>query len=113
MIKKSLQEIVCNNLIKIRTNLGFSQRVLAKKCDVTAACICSLEKGRKLPSLGVLKKITEVLNISIADIVEEELCGDIKLKSFYTRFKILENLREIDQQLITQLCERIAICKKK
>lgn len=55
---------------KHRKLKGLTQVQLAESIDVTQEYISMVERGSCLPSLRVLSKIAEVLNIPIAELVD-------------------------------------------
>ena len=59
----ALREIFILNLKKFRKIEHFSQMVLAEKCDTAASYIGEIEIGRKFPSVEMIEKIAEALNI--------------------------------------------------
>jgi transcriptional regulator with XRE-family HTH domain len=59
----TLREIFIFNLKKFRKIERLSQMDLAEKCDTAASYIGEIEIGRKFPSVEMIEKITEALNI--------------------------------------------------
>lgn len=57
-------------LKKERESRGLTQEELAKKLDVSKATISLYESGDRYPSLDVLHKIAEVLEIPLSAILE-------------------------------------------
>ena len=54
-----------------RTELGLSQRELAKRVGVSDAYITQLEtRKRSNPSLHVLKKLAKALKVTVGELVE-------------------------------------------
>ena len=53
-----------------RTSLGITQEELAKRVNVTRAMIVQLERGTKGLSLILAKKIAEVFNCSVDELVK-------------------------------------------
>lgn len=57
-----------------REKAGIAQGELAKKVGVTQQYLCCLEKGKKNnPSLKLLTKIAEALNVPITDLLERKV----------------------------------------
>lgn len=55
-----------------RKKAGISQRELAKKVGVTQQYLCCLEKEKKNnPSLKLLTKIADALNVKVTDLLEK------------------------------------------
>lgn len=63
-------------IISVRTSLCMTQKQLAEKSGVSQANISKMEKGRTLPSIPILKRISEALGkrlvIDFADREENE-----------------------------------------
>jgi transcriptional regulator with XRE-family HTH domain len=59
----TLREIFILNLKKFRKIQHLSQMDLAEKCDTAASYIGEIEIGRKFPSIEMIEKIAEALNI--------------------------------------------------
>ena len=56
---------------KRRTELGLSQRALAKRVGVSDAYITQLETRERInPSLDVLRRLAKALKVSVAELVE-------------------------------------------
>ncbi|MDE6585584.1 MAG: helix-turn-helix domain-containing protein [Clostridia bacterium] len=60
------------NLKKYRTAAGLSQSELAEKLFVTRQCVSKWEQGTNQPDLETLQKLSEILNVS----VDELVCGN-------------------------------------
>lgn len=59
------------NILKKRTQVGMSQRELAKKVGITDSAICQYESGKRSPNIQTLKKIAEILGCSVDDLIKE------------------------------------------
>jgi transcriptional regulator with XRE-family HTH domain len=59
----TLQELFISNLKDYRKSLKISQLKLAEKCDTTQTYIAEIEVGRKFPSLKMIERIADALNI--------------------------------------------------
>jgi len=57
------------NLKKIRLEKGFSQEVLSKKIGVHVTHISRYERGLSIPSIEIVKKISELFELSIDNLV--------------------------------------------
>lgn len=57
-----------NNIAKIRKQRGITQKELAEMVGVGNDWICDIEKGNGKPSMKVLEKIAEQLNVSLSEI---------------------------------------------
>ncbi len=52
-------------IIKKRTKLGYSQNKLAQLVGISQPFMNEIEKGRKKPSLDILLRLCEVLNLEL------------------------------------------------
>jgi DNA-binding XRE family transcriptional regulator len=58
------------NKIKVwREYRGMSQAVLADKACIAQATVAQMEGGKRVGSIAVIKKIAEVLNVDLDDLV--------------------------------------------
>ncbi len=91
------------NLIAIRKEKGFSQRDLAKATGISNRMIAYYETHSDIPPTDKLKKIADVLEISIAQLIDTSLT-DKKTLSLDTRtlkkIKLLEQLPADDQRKV-------------
>ncbi|HSC20666.1 MAG TPA: helix-turn-helix transcriptional regulator [Solirubrobacterales bacterium] len=53
---------------KTRTDAGLEQKDLAELAEVKASEISRLEKGRKNPQWGTVKRVAEALGTSLSDL---------------------------------------------
>ena len=83
-------------LKKFRETYSLSQRQLAKSSGVSNAMICLIERGKSKPSLGLLKNILDVFQISISEFFSLELQEE-PAKVFYGK----DELTEIGDGLIS------------
>ena len=60
---EQLKRIYVRNLKKFRKQAGLSQAQLGLRCDTLASYICEIETGRKFPSLEMIARIAEALQI--------------------------------------------------
>ena len=58
-----LKRIFIKNLKKFRNNRGFSQMKLAELCGTTLSYIGEIEIGRRFPSLKLIEKIGQALDV--------------------------------------------------
>jgi transcriptional regulator with XRE-family HTH domain len=55
----------------MREELGLSLRNLAKECHISPSFLSDIELGKATPSLDTLNVISEHLNTSIAELLQE------------------------------------------
>ena len=58
-----------NNLFIMRKSKGMTQVELAKKLNIKSNTLCQYEHGKRSPSIPTLKKIADVLNCKIEDLI--------------------------------------------
>lgn len=56
-----------------RLQLQKTQQELADQCGITKSFLSKIEHAKAIPSLGTLSKLAEGLNISVSDLVSEDL----------------------------------------
>ncbi len=102
---------ISKKIAALRKSVGWSQSELSRQAGITSAAISQIEKGDRLPSLMVCRKLAEVFNVSIA-----ELTGDTSLSSeeindeaqvFFRKFGDLNKLSESDQEILRSLIYRL------
>ena len=57
-----------DNLKRIRENRGITQCALSEQLGITQSMLCQLERGTKILSLPLAKKISEILSCSIEEL---------------------------------------------
>lgn len=57
-----------NNIANLRKEKGFSKENFAKEVGITANWLHHIESGKRKPSVGMLEKIAEKLEVPIKDI---------------------------------------------
>jgi transcriptional regulator with XRE-family HTH domain len=55
----------------LRKNMGLTQQNLADRIDVSRIYIQALESNRRMPSMKLLHRMTEALQVTISDLVED------------------------------------------
>jgi transcriptional regulator with XRE-family HTH domain len=63
MTFERLKQIYVRNLKKFRKQAGISQSQLGLRCDTLASYICEIETGRKFPSIEMIARIADALQI--------------------------------------------------
>ena len=98
---------VSKKIKDMRKATGWTQSELASKAGITGAAISQIEKGDRLPSLIVSKKLAEALHISVEDIIGYSTSYDNESKTFFRKFGDINNLSDNDQLLIKKIVERL------
>lgn len=73
-MKKSSLSI---NIKKLRKKNNMSQAKLAEKLHISPQAISKWETGKSLPDMLTLKSLSEIFDVSVDDLISEEL-GDLK-----------------------------------
>lgn len=94
-------EIFAHNLKKKRRNCGFSQAQLAEKVYVSTHHIGMIEIARNFPTLELVERIANALNIEIHELFIEPLSTH---KEFERLYQIIANDIE---RLITESIEKV------
>lgn len=90
-----------DNLKRIRTEKGISQGALAELLSMHAAHISRYERNSTLPSIEVLKKIADALNVSIDELVYGK--QDEKVKSKLNDSELLSMFNRVQSLSKTEL----------
>lgn len=78
--------LIAERLRTVRREKGWSQSVLADQTGTTREYLCRLENGHNKPNLQVLERICDVLEISLAWLLEGvELPGSNDMKYWKSR----------------------------
>ena len=75
---RDIKEIIANNLVELRKKNNMTQNDLAKKLKYSDNTISRWEHAEITPSIETLQKISELYNISIEDIIKENITENIK-----------------------------------
>jgi transcriptional regulator with XRE-family HTH domain len=100
----------------VRKKRGFSQGELAEKVGISAVHMNRLEKGKFQPSIQVISKIAEVLEVSVDYLLNEEseALPEIKIKNkpLAERVKLMDTLDEEDQNALIQVIDSMLTKKR-
>ena len=78
MQKHDLQQIIGQNLYRIRTANGFTREKLAERAGVSTTFYANLECGNKMMSIITLRKLADALGVSTDSLIyEDRPCEDI------------------------------------
>jgi transcriptional regulator with XRE-family HTH domain len=59
------------NLQTLRKSKGFSQEELAHRADIHQTYLSGVERGKRNPSIVVLQRIAEALNVDLQDLTRQ------------------------------------------
>ncbi len=69
---KQLLGLLAKNVRSLRKGIGLSQEELAFECDIDRTYISKVERGIANPSLLVLSRIAEILQVEIKDLIKKK-----------------------------------------
>lgn len=69
---KEINEIVGSNLKKLRSEMGLTLDLLAEKTGVSKSMISEIERGSKSPTISVLWKICNGIDIPFSELMRTE-----------------------------------------
>lgn len=58
-----IEEVFCLNLRVERNKKAITQEKLAENCEISLNHLQALESGRRLPSLGILQRLSDALDV--------------------------------------------------
>ncbi len=74
MVHNKYMDIVfCKNLKMARTFCGLTQKQVATKLGVVESCYANCEQGRTEPSIEMLRKLSDLLNVSIEELINGKI----------------------------------------
>ena len=87
---------------KLREECDWSQSRLAKESGVTASAISMIENGQRVPSLVVIRKISDALKVSVSELTGESTQEESsqQAQAFFRQFGDLGDLDEKDQKIL-------------
>jgi XRE family transcriptional regulator, regulator of sulfur utilization len=105
--KKAKSQLISNNIKMLRGAVGWSQSELARNADVTSAAISQIEKGDRMPSLVVIRKLADALRVSVNELTGDNAPSSNEINSeaqaFFRKFGDIEELSAHDQKLIKEI----------
>lgn len=98
-----------DNLKLFRKERGFSQEQLSVRLNVVRQTISKWEKGLSVPDAEMLVKISEVLNVSVSDLLGKNIVLEQKSNELAT---IAMELQKLNELLLVQQSERKKLKRK-
>lgn len=68
-------------IAKRRKQKGYTQKELAEKLQVTDKAVSRWETGRGLPDTSLLKSLSDILDVSVSDLLSGEIIEDADIKN--------------------------------
>jgi transcriptional regulator with XRE-family HTH domain len=101
----SQQSIFVQNLRKLRRKCGFTQAQLAEKVNVSTHHIGMIELSRNNPTLDLVERIAEALNIKTYELFIDPLSPNEELERL--RYEIRDDMKK----LLDETLEKVHYCK--
>ncbi|MFX0199033.1 MAG: helix-turn-helix domain-containing protein [Candidatus Hodarchaeota archaeon] len=109
MVKGFDKEVLRSRIVETREQRGMNQAKLAEKTGITPAAISQIEKGLRVPTIPVLRRIANILGVTIDYLTgktnEPELQDMLQYEDFKTFFRGYRSLTPEDQKTITKLVD--------
>ena len=96
-----LRAVFINNLKRSRKENKLSQMALAEKCGTSASYIGEIEIGKKFPSVEMVQKFADALNIKPYKLFMEENDIYVANLSPQKRQKLVEKLQKSVEEIIS------------
>jgi transcriptional regulator with XRE-family HTH domain len=58
-----LQEIIAENIKRVRKEMGLTQAELAESAGISSGYMCDIERSRRWPSAQIISRLAEVLKL--------------------------------------------------
>ena len=98
------KEIIKNRIHKERIKQGLTQAQLAKQSGVTPAAICQIEKGERTPTIPVLYRIAQILQVSLDYLAGQkdsiELKDALQNRDFAVFYRKYKDLSKEDKEFL-------------
>jgi transcriptional regulator with XRE-family HTH domain len=100
----------------LRKKLGLSQGELAAKVEINPTHLSRLETGRYQPSVELLKKLSDVFEVTTDSLLgaADEQAPEVKIQNrpLVDRIRLIETLDEADQQALVQVIDSMLTKQK-
>ncbi len=96
-----LRAVFINNLKRYRKENKLSQMALAEKCGTSASYIGEIEIGKKFPSVEMVQKFAEALDIKPYKLFMEENDIYVANLSPQKRQRLVEKLQKSVEEIIS------------
>ena len=94
----NLRDIFAHNLKEKRRNCGFSQAKLAEMVNVSVHHIATIETARNYPTLDLVERMANALNIEIYELFINPLSPHEELERLYQT--VAKNIEQVVSQAI-------------
>ena len=87
-----LKETISRNLVVLRNAAHLTQLQLAEKLNYSDKAVSKWERGEAIPDIRVLKKLSEIYNITVDDIINGSAAKKVKPKMHTGKKRLLITL---------------------
>ncbi len=101
---KTIQEILSENLRRIRKSKGFSQQKLGELSGMLASTYSRIEGMKVTPTIETVDKIANALEVNIHSLLND---SDAKSNSLHDRILRIESLSEYNQKVINLMIDTV------
>ncbi|MGO5082050.1 helix-turn-helix domain-containing protein [Oscillospiraceae bacterium LCP25S3_E10] len=97
------------NLKRLRKNKGLTQEQFALQLNVVRQTVSKWEQGLSVPDAEMLMKIADILNVSVSDLLGEEVAENNDISPLTG---IALELEKLNQMLVAEKIRRKSLQKK-
>ncbi|WP_339883582.1 helix-turn-helix domain-containing protein [Polaribacter vadi] len=101
---KTIQEILSENLKRIRKNKGYNQQKVGENAGMLASTYSRIEGMKVTPTIETVDKIAKALEIDIYSLLND---ADVKSNSLHDRILRIESLSEYNQKIINLMIDTL------
>lgn len=101
---KTIQEILSENLKRIRKNKGFNQQRVGEKAGMLASTYSRIEGMKVTPTIETVDKIAKALEVDIFSLLND---ANVKSNSLHDRILRIESLSEYNQKIINLMIDTV------
>ncbi len=87
-----MKNTFAKNLRKYREEKKLTQRQLAEMAGITATSISSYENQAMSPSLEIVEKLAQSLDVSVVDLISENQFSDINITTYADVMRLLYSI---------------------
>ena len=102
---------IATKIKELREEVDWNQAALAKASGVSPAAISLFEKGERIPSMIITRKLASALKVSIDDLTGEVSKSSKSISNeatvFFRDWQELDKLEESDKKMIKEIVSRL------
>jgi len=103
------------NIKKLRKEKSWLQKQMAVELNISQSYYNKIENGQREPSLEVVKKLANMFNVSVDQLLDEEtVLTEIKIedKSIIEKVNLIQELTDREQSIIYEIIDTMLTKKK-